>query len=55
MIPDLKKKGVIINAVSDEDLVSFRKAVEPVHKKWREKIGADLYDESMAFLKNSRK
>jgi TRAP-type transport system periplasmic protein len=55
VIPDLKKKGVIINAVSDEDLVSFRKAVEPVHKKWREKIGAELYDESMAFLTNSRK
>ena len=55
VLPDLKQKGVIINEVSDEDLLSFRKAVEPVHKKWREKIGADLYDESMAFLKNSRK
>ena len=55
VIPDLKKKGVIINTVSDADLVRFREAVEPVHKKWREKIGPDLYDESMAFLKSNRK
>ena len=55
VIPDLKKKGVIINAVSDADLVRFREAVEPVHKKWREKIGPELYDESMAFLKSNRK
>jgi tripartite ATP-independent transporter DctP family solute receptor len=55
VIPDLKKKGVIINEVSEADLVRFREAVEPVHKKWREKIGPDLYDESMAFLKSNRK
>lgn len=55
VMPDLKKKGVIINSVSDAELVRFRQAVEPVHKKWREKIGPALYDESMAFLKNYRK
>lgn len=55
VMPDLKKKGVIINSVSDAELVRFRKAVEPVHKKWREKIGPDLYDEAMAFLANYRK
>ena len=55
VMPDLKKKGVIINSVSEEELVRFREAVEPVHKKWREKIGPALYDESMAFLKSYRK
>ncbi len=55
VMPDLKAKGVVINAVSDQELARFRQAVEPVHKKWREKIGAGLYDEAMAFLKSIRK
>ena len=55
VMPDLKKKGVIINQVSDAELARFRKAVAPVHEKWRQKIGPDLYDEAMAFLKSYRK
>jgi TRAP-type C4-dicarboxylate transport system substrate-binding protein len=55
VIPDLKKKGVIINQVSDAELARFREAVAPVHKKWREKVGPALYDEATAFLKNHRK
>ncbi len=55
VMPDLKKKGVIINQVSDAELARFREAVAAVHKKWRQKIGPALYDESMAFLKNLRK
>jgi len=55
VMPDIKKSGVIINTVSDTELVRFRKAVAPVYKKWREKIGPDLYDESMAFLKSIRR
>jgi tripartite ATP-independent transporter DctP family solute receptor len=55
VIPDLKEKGVKINEVSDSELARFRMAVEPVHKKWREKIGADLYDEAVDFLKTYRK
>jgi TRAP-type C4-dicarboxylate transport system substrate-binding protein len=54
VMPDLKKKGVIINQVSDAELARFREAVAPVHKKWREKIGPALYDEATVFLKNHR-
>ena len=54
-MPDLKEKGVKINTVSEADLARFRLAVEPVNKKWREKIGADLYDQSVEFLKALRK
>lgn len=55
VMPDLEKKGVIINRVSDAELARFRKAVEPVHKKWRMKVGPDLYDAAMAFLADYRK
>ena len=55
VIPDLKQKGIIINEISPEELARFRTAVEPVHKKWREKIGPELYDEAMAFLAEYRK
>jgi len=55
VIPDLKKKGVIINQVTDAELTRFRKAVAPVHKKWRQKVGPALYDEAMVFLKTYRK
>lgn len=55
VMPDLKKKGVNINQVSDAELARFREAVAPVHQKWRQKIGAGLYDEAMAFLKDYRK
>jgi len=55
VMPDLKAKGIIINQVDEEQLARFRKAVEPVHMKWREKIGAGLYDQAQAFLKEQRK
>lgn len=54
VIPDLKKKGVIINQVSDAELARFRDAVKPVHEKWRQKVGPALYDQAMAALKQMR-
>lgn len=54
VIPDLKTKGIIINQVEDTELARFRKAVEPVHLKWRDKIGAELYDQAQTFLKEQR-
>ena len=54
VIPDLKKKGVKINNISDAELARFKEAVAPVNKKWREKIGPDLYDEALDFLKKLR-
>jgi tripartite ATP-independent transporter DctP family solute receptor len=55
VMPDLKEKGVKINTVSEAELARFRMAVETVNKKWRKKIGADLYDQSVEFLKELRK
>jgi tripartite ATP-independent transporter DctP family solute receptor len=54
VIPDLKKKGVIMNEISQAELGRLREAVAPVHQKWREKIGPELYDEAVAFLKQYR-
>ena len=54
VVPKLKKAGIIINTVSDEELSDFRASVSKVHAKWREKIGADLYDEAMAVIEASR-
>ncbi len=55
VMPDLLKKGLKINEVSDAELAKFREAVKPVHEKWREKVGAELYDEAQAFLMKQRK
>ncbi|WP_419661308.1 DctP3: C4-TRAP dicarboxylate transporter periplasmatic binding protein [Desulfosarcina variabilis str. Montpellier] len=55
VLPDLKDKGFVINQVADAELARFRKAVAPVHQKWREKIGPALFDEALAFLKANRK
>jgi len=54
VMPDLKAKGIIFNQVDDAQLARFRKAVEPVHLKWREKIGTELYDQAQTFLKDQR-
>lgn len=54
VMPDLKEAGVKINRVTDAELARFRKAVEPVHEKWREKVGPELYDETVEFLKSHR-
>ena len=54
-MPDLRKKGLKINEVSDMELAKFREAVKSVHEKWRVKVGAELYDDSMAFLKKARR
>jgi TRAP-type C4-dicarboxylate transport system substrate-binding protein len=53
-MPDLKAKGLQVNEVSAAELEKFRAAVKPVHDKWREKVGAEIYDESVAFLKKTR-
>ncbi len=55
VMPDLEAKGIIINQVDDAQLARFREAAKPVHMKWREKIGADLYDQAETFLKEQRK
>jgi tripartite ATP-independent transporter DctP family solute receptor len=54
VIPDLQKKGLKINEVTDAELAKFREAVKSVHEKWRGKVGAELYDEAQAFLKKGR-
>jgi len=54
VMPDLKAKGLGINELSPAELARFRDAMKPVHEKWREKIGAGLYDEAVAFLKQQR-
>lgn len=54
VMPDLRKRGVIINNVSAKQLERFREAVRPVYVKWRQKVGPDLYDQAMAFLKTYR-
>jgi len=54
VIPDIEKAGVKINQVTDEELARFQKAVEPVHAKWREKVGPALYDETVDLLKKCR-
>jgi len=54
VMPDLKAKGLQVNEVSAAELEKFRAAVKPVHDKWREKVGAEIYDESVAFLKKTR-
>lgn len=55
VMPDLLKQGVKINEVTDAELGRFREAVRGVHEKWREKVGAELYDEAQAFLNKSRR
>ena len=54
VMPDLQKKGLKINEVTDVELAKFREAVKSVHEKWRGKVGAELYDEAQAFLKKAR-
>ncbi len=54
VLPDLEEAGVKINRVTDAELARFRKAVEPVHEKWRGKVGPELYDETVEFLKSRR-
>jgi len=54
VMPDLKAKGLQINEVSPAELARFREATKPVHEKWRGKIGPELYDEAVAFLKKER-
>jgi len=54
VMPDLKAKGLQINEVSAAELEKFRNSVKPVHEKWKAKVGAEIYDESMALLKKAR-
>jgi TRAP-type C4-dicarboxylate transport system substrate-binding protein len=36
--------------LSQEEIDQFKKKVEPVTQAWREKLGADLYDQSAAYI-----
>jgi TRAP-type C4-dicarboxylate transport system substrate-binding protein len=45
---DIQKKGAIINF--NPDKAAFRKALLPLYKESREKIGAEIFDETMKYL-----
>lgn len=55
VIPNLKKEGIIINTVSDAEILRFKSAQKDLYVKWRDKIGSELFDEAIAFLEKIRK
>ncbi len=51
----LKKQQVQVYELTKEDKEEFKKAVEPVYKKYRDIVGADLFDEMMAKIQQINK
>ena len=51
----LEAKGVKVNTLSPEAFEAFRKLTSPIHQDFRDKIGAQFMDESMAYIKSIRK
>ena len=47
---EMKKFGVAINDVSPENMAKFKDATESVRQKYRDSIGADIYDQWVATI-----
>lgn len=52
-ISEIEKAGGVINYDVDTD--SMREAVQPILDSYRDKIGAELYDETMEYIESIRK
>lgn len=50
-IKEFKKMGTKVNELSPEQLQLFIDATEPVRAEYKEKLGADVYDEWMSTIK----
>lgn len=50
-IEEFKKLGTQVNALSPEQLQLFIDATEPVREEYKQKLGADVYDEWMSTIK----
>ena len=51
----LEAKGVKVNSLPKESFEKFRELTRPVHDQFKDKIGAEFYQEGMAFLEGLRK
>ncbi len=50
----LQERGVKINVLTPDERAAFAALMEPVYKKWREKIGPELYDEAVKVMNASK-
>lgn len=50
----IEAKGVKVNSISKETFEAFREKTKPLYEEFRSKVGADIMDETMAFLKAYR-
>jgi len=46
----MKEKGIQFNSLTPEERALFVEKIKPVHEKWRERIGADLFDKAAAIV-----
>ena len=49
-VSGLKEKGVKINVLTPNEKKAFIERMKPVYDKWREKIGADLFDQAVKII-----
>ncbi|MEM5786439.1 MAG: TRAP transporter substrate-binding protein [Syntrophobacteraceae bacterium] len=52
--PMLEEKGTKVNAVSSEVFEAFRDKTKPLYQEFREKVGPEFMDGTVAFLKTYR-
>ncbi|MGD2125790.1 MAG: TRAP transporter substrate-binding protein [Desulfobacteraceae bacterium] len=52
--PLLEANGVKVNSLPPEAFDKFRGLTRPIHGQFRDKIGADFYNEGMAFIESLR-
>lgn len=54
VISEIEAAGVTYVSADEIDFTGIREAVQPVYDSWREQIGADFYDNCMAWLEQER-
>lgn len=51
----MEKTGLKFHSLNAQEMEPFQKAMEPVYKTWRDKIGAEIFDETKAFTEAAQK
>ncbi len=51
----MEKTGLKFHSLNAQEMEPFQKAMEPIYKTWRDKIGAEIFDETKSFTEAAKK
>ncbi|OPY87175.1 MAG: C4-dicarboxylate-binding periplasmic protein precursor [Smithella sp. PtaU1.Bin162] len=55
VVQAMEKTGLKFYSLNAKEMEPFQKILEPIYKSWRDKIGAEIFDDTKAFVEKAKK